>query len=128
MHLQVVNQRRAQVAAGLLTGIGRKILAKQIEGLLAGAQRAPVGGRVHETGVGQRLDPRLERPVHVPGFHHLVAEERRVRVTRGPLTAGENRLTGGAIPHEPGQAQVGRPGDDPFLAGGQEEARPAFGD
>ena len=96
--------------------------------LLPGAQRAPVGGRVHQAGVGQRVDPRRQRPVHLARLHHLVAQQRGVRLARRPLPAGQDRLAGGAVPDEPGQPQVGGAGDDPFLAGRQEQPRPADGD
>ena len=71
-----------------------------------------------------RAATRVDRPVHLPGFHHLVAQERRVRVTRGPFPAREDRLAGGAVPDEPGQAQVGRPRMIPSLRAGRNRRDP----
>src|SRR3954469_17389879 len=41
--LQVADERRAEVADGLLAGVQRHVLAERVERLLADAHRPPVG-------------------------------------------------------------------------------------
>ena len=64
----------------------------------------------------------VDRVLDLVLLHDLVADEVGVRVAGRPLAAGQDRLAGGAVADEPGQAQVGGAGDDPLLARRQVQA------
>jgi hypothetical protein len=121
--LEVVDERRAELAERLLAGVGGHVLAEQVERLFPDAHRGAVRGGVDEARAREGVDPAFDRRVDLVGLHDLVADQIRVGLARRPFAAGQDRLASGAVAHEPRQAQVGGAGDDPLLARRQVQAR-----
>ena len=126
--LEVPHQRGTEVAVGLLAGVDRHVLRGRGRAAPPDPQRAAVGGGVDQAGVGQRVDPRLDRGLHLLRLDHLVARAARRR-RRRPSTRAR-RGSPGARAGRPRtrQPQVGGAGDDPLLAGRQVQPRAAHGD
>src|SRR6185369_9891637 len=77
--LEIGDQRRAEVAVGLLARVDREVGAERVERLLGDAKRAPVSGRTHHAGTGQPLHHPLDRRVHLAGFDDLIADQAALR-------------------------------------------------
>src|SRR5260370_8388505 len=71
--LEICDQRRTEVAIGLLARIDGKIGAEHLERLLRNPERAPVARRADRAGIGEPLDHALDGRIHVPGLDDLVA-------------------------------------------------------
>src|SRR5712691_10758166 len=95
---QVGDQRGAEMAGGLLSGVHRHVAAKEIERLLADAEGAPVAGGAHHAGAGQLFNRALERRLHLRRRHDLVADQARFRARAVDAALGHHRL------REPGSA------------------------
>jgi hypothetical protein len=120
--LEVVDERRAELAERLLAGVGGHVLAEQVERLLPHAHRGAVGGGVDEARARESIDPAVDRRVDLPRLDDLVADQIRVGVARRPFAAGQDRLASGTVAHEPREPQIGGAGDDPLLARRQVQA------
>src|SRR3954464_14275949 len=68
---QIADQRRGEVAVGLLARVDRHVPAELIEGLLRDTKRAPVAGRAHDAGIRKARDHPIERRIHLAGWHDL---------------------------------------------------------
>src|SRR4051794_38329989 len=99
--LEVADQRRAEVARGLLAGVDGHVLAEDVERLLPDPERAPVGCPAHRAGARQLRRAALENRIHLAVLHDLVGE-----LLRRELGAGQDRLTRAAVADEARQAQV----------------------
>src|SRR5947209_6262023 len=95
--LQVSDQRRTEMAVGLLARIHAHVVAEQIERLLPLAQGSSVGGRVDQARAGQRIHAGLERRVYLGGVDDLVADQIGVGLAGHPLATGQDRLPCGAV-------------------------------
>src|SRR5215213_4397339 len=120
--LEIADQRRAEVAVGLLAGEGGHVLPEDVKRLLSDANRAAIGRGVDQARAGQRLGARVERLVHRVGLDDFVAEQLGWRDSGLELPAREDCLPGEPVADRARQAQRGGAGDDPLLAGRQEEA------
>src|SRR3989442_6075340 len=116
---EVFDQRRAEVAVGLLERVQGEIAPEQIERLLRNAESAPVRAGADHARTGQPLHDALDRAVHVASRDHLVADQPPLGAVALEPALGHDRLARNAVPGEARQAQVGRAGDDALLAGGQ---------
>src|SRR3954470_17183703 len=90
--LEIGNQRRAEVAVGLLARIDREVGAEHVEGLLGDAERAPVSGRAHDAGTGQPVHHPLDRRLHLAGIDDLIAPSATLRAVAFDPTLVLNRL------------------------------------
>src|SRR5689334_5544372 len=73
--LEVRDQRRAEVAIGLLARIHCAVTAEIVERLLRHPKGAPVADRAHGAGAGQAGHDALDRGVHLAGGRDLVADQ-----------------------------------------------------
>src|SRR6202451_4326710 len=71
--LEIGDQRRAEMAIGLVAGVGGKIHSECVECFLADLDGASVARRADRAGTGQAGDDTVERAVHLAGRRDLVA-------------------------------------------------------
>jgi hypothetical protein len=62
MLLEIGDQRRAEMAVGLLAGIERTVLAEQVERLLAEPEGAAIADGANYAGAGESVDDAGNRP------------------------------------------------------------------
>src|SRR4051794_5773523 len=73
--LEVGDQRRAEVAIGLLAGVDGAIAAEIVERLLCHPEGAAVADRADRAGAGEAGDHALDRRIHLAGRRDLVADQ-----------------------------------------------------
>src|ERR1700757_1428255 len=95
--LQIGDQRRAEMAIGLVAGVSGKIFAERIERFLADAQRAAVAHGADRTGTGQAGDDAVERRVHAARRRDLVADQVALRAVADELALVLDRLPRDAV-------------------------------
>src|SRR6185312_13067790 len=96
--------------------IGGKILAEQIERLLADTERAAVRGGADRARIGEAGDDVIERAVHVGRRGNLVADQTALRAVAVEAAFVLDRLAGDAVAGEARHAQIGGARNDAFLA------------
>src|SRR5438552_10906047 len=101
--LEIGDERRTEIAIGLVARIGGAIAAEEIERLLGDAEGTAVGGRTHNAGAGQFIDDAREGGVHVAGRGDLVADEPALGTVAEQLALILNGLPCDAIAGEPRQ-------------------------
>src|SRR5207344_177013 len=125
--LEIGDQRRAEVAVGLLARIDREIGAEHVERLLGDAERAPVSGRAYDAGTGQPMHHSLDRRVHLAGLDDLITDQAALRAVAFDPALVLNRLARNPVAGEARQPHVRRAGNNALLARGQSQERSAFG-
>src|SRR5207249_4024019 len=90
--LEVLDQRRAEVAGGLLERVQGEIVTEQIERLLRDAERPPVRASAHDAGAGESFHYALDRAVHVGLRNHFVADQSPFRAFAIEAALGHDRL------------------------------------
>ncbi len=113
---QIGDQRRAEMARGLLACIDRHVTAKHIERLLGNAKGSPIAGGADHTRTGEAVDHLLQRSIDRRRRRDLIADEtpfRRVAIDAPPV---KDRLARDTIPGETPQPPIGGPREDAFLA------------
>src|SRR5579859_2593480 len=104
---EIGDQRRAEMAIGLVARVGGKILAEQVERLLADAQRAAICGGADRARTGQPRDDAIERAVHLGRRGDLVANEPTLRAVAIEPALVLDRLPGDAVAGKARHAQIG---------------------
>ena len=92
--LEVVDERRTQVAVGLLARVRGHVLAEQVERLLADPHRGPVRDALISPELGQRLDPVVDRLLDLVRARRPRRRSGRRRARRRP-TRGPKGSPGG---------------------------------
>src|SRR5258708_39847175 len=72
---EIADQRRTEMAIGLLAGIHGHVAAKRVQRLLRDAQRAPVAHGAHGAGAGPPGNCALDRVVHRTGGAGFVTDQ-----------------------------------------------------
>src|SRR3954453_8035301 len=93
--LEVADQRRAEVADGLLAAVGRHVLAERVERFLADAQRFAIRDAGDRAGAREVVRGALDRRVHLPGREDVVRQ-----LLGGELAVRQDRLSCSAIADE----------------------------
>src|SRR5262245_15087150 len=114
--LQVADQRRTEVAIGLLARIDREVRAEHVEWLLSDADRPPVPGRATHAGIREPSSDALHGRIHGTDVNDLVANQPALRAVTFEPALVLNRLARDAIPGEARQPHVCGPRNDTFLA------------
>src|SRR5678815_4226274 len=73
-HLEVGDQRRAEMAERLLARVQRGVLTEGVERLGRESQRAAIADRADRARPGETIDHAHDRGVDLAGRHHLVAD------------------------------------------------------
>src|SRR4051812_399306 len=75
MALEVADERRREVAIGLLARINGEIVAEHVERLLGDADGAAVAGRADHARAGEPRHHALDAFIHRAGLDDLVADQ-----------------------------------------------------
>src|SRR5258708_27605178 len=81
--LEIGDQRRAEMAIGLLARIDRHIAAEGVERFLRDAEGAAIAGGAHHSRIGEAVDDSGDRSIHRRRLGDLVADQRPRRA--GPI-------------------------------------------
>src|ERR1044072_8971715 len=71
---EIGDQRRAEVAIGLLARVDRHVAAELVERVLGHTKRATVAGRADDSSIGEPRHHAVERRVHLARRDDLVAD------------------------------------------------------
>src|SRR5262245_9158656 len=91
--LEIPDQRRADVALGLLARVGRHVGLEEGARLLADPQRPAVAGGADAAGARQRRAGLIDRLVHGAGWDHLVAQQPSLGALGLEPSVEQDRLT-----------------------------------
>src|SRR5665213_2887073 len=92
MFFEIGDQRRAEMAIGLLAAIDRHVAAEHIERLLTDTKGAPVAGRADHARTGEIIDHLIERLLHFAMRHDLVADHAAFRTVAIESAANHDQL------------------------------------
>src|SRR5262249_44385689 len=110
--LEIADQRRAEMAIGLLAGVDLEISAQHVERLLGYAERTAVSRSAHHARIGQSVDHALDRAVHAPWLNELVADQPSLRTVAFQPALVLDRLARDAVAGEARQPHIGGAGND----------------
>src|SRR5579864_4038635 len=119
--LEIGDQRRREVAIGLLARVNGGVAPKRIERLLADPDGAAVADGADGPSAGEPVDDAVDRGVHFGWWRDLVADQPAFGAVAIEAALVEDGLPRDAVADEARQAQIREAGNDSLLARGQGE-------
>src|SRR6266852_3733971 len=125
---EIADQRRTEMAIGLLAGIHGHVAAKHVQRLLRDAEGAPVAYCAYSAGAAQRGNRALDRIVHRARGDGFVTDESSLRTVARDSLLQLNRPPGQAVASESRQPEIGSSRYDALFAGRQQQIGVVFRD